>query len=55
MGHCVASKPLSVVNTALDWLPSFKIIRRKLYGEIISIAAASDHGIKVHILIAARC
>ena len=20
MGHCVASKPLSVVNTALDWL-----------------------------------
>ena len=29
MGHCVASKPLSVVNTALDWLPSLKIIRRK--------------------------
>ena len=29
MGHCVASKPLSVVNTALDWLPSFKIIWRK--------------------------
>ena len=55
VGHCVASKPLSVVNTALDWLPSLKIIGRKLYGELISIAAASDHGTKVHILIAARC
>ena len=36
MGHCVASKPPIVVNTALDWLPSLKIILRKLNGEIIS-------------------
>ena len=36
MGHCVAGKLLSVINAALDWLPSLKIIRRKLYGEVIS-------------------
>ena len=36
MGHCIASELLSVINAALDWLPSLKIIRRKLYGVVIS-------------------